>query len=477
MLSRLVQFLTTDIWRMRLKNYPRSKSFFLKQLRIFLLSVRGFVEDKCKFRASALTFFTLLSIVPVIAMMFGIAKGFGLQDKVEAQLRQMVQAQTVEQTEAGTEPNEPVWTVQAQPEQADPNVPAQTQPFDQGQVVEKIITFSKSLLDEAKGGVVAGIGVVFLFWSIVKLLSNIEKSFNDIWGVKIPRSIGRRFSDYLSLILICPILLVISSSLTVIISGKIDEIIKQYEFFSFLGPFVEFLIKLVPYFMVWVVFTFLFVFMPNTKVRLRSGIFAGIIAGTIFQLVQWLYITFQIGVARYGAIYGSFAALPLFLLWLQISWLVVLFGAELSFAHQNVETYEFEPDSLLASYSFKKLISLVITHSIIRNFCEGEAPLDAEDISHKLEIPIRLVRLAFFELVESGILSEVKKNGGKDVAYQPAVDVGKLSVEYIVTQLEKRGKSDIPIEKTEALEKLSDSLSSFTEEIRKSPANVLLKDI
>ena len=444
MLSRLWDFLTTDIWRLRLKSYSRSKSFFLRQLRTFLLSVRGFVEDKCKFRASALTFFTLLSIVPVIAMMFGVAKGFGLQDRVESAIMSNFQSEEQE---------------------------------SQRQVVEKIVTFAKTLLDEAKGGVVAGIGVVFLFWSIIKLLGNIESSFNDIWGVKKSRSIGRKFSDYLSLVLICPILLAISSSLTVIVSSKILEIIQGYAFFRFLGPIVEFLLKLLPYCTVWITFTFIFIFMPNTKVKLKSGLVAGIVAGTIFQFVQWGYIKFQIGVASYGAIYGSFAALPLFLLWLQISWLVVLFGAELSFANQNVETYEFEPDSLSASYSFKKLVSLLIAHELIRDFCDAKGPSKASEISHRLEIPIRLARLSLYELVEAGLLSEVKINGGRDIAYQPGVDVSMLTVEYVVSSLEKKGKSNVPIGKTEALGKLSECLNTFSEDIKKSPANILLKEI
>ncbi len=444
MLSKITHFLTTGIWRLRLSNYPRSKSFFLRQLRTFLLSIRGFVEDKCKFRASALTFFTLLSIVPVIAMMFGVAKGFGLQDKVESTIMAHFQGEEQE---------------------------------NQKQVVEKIITFSKTLLDEAKGGVVAGIGVVFLFWSIIKLLSNIENSFNDIWGVKKSRSIGRRFSDYLSLMLICPILLVISSSMTVIVSSRILEIIQGYAFFRFLGPIVKLLLKLLPYCTVWIAFTFVFIFMPNTKVKFKSGLVAGIVAGTIFQFVQWGYIKFQIGAARYGAIYGSFAALPLFLLWLQISWLVVLFGAELSFAHQNVETYEFEPDCLSASYSFKKLISLLMTHLLVKDFCEGKKPLNATAISHTLEIPIRLVRLLLFELVESGILSEVRTDNGRDIAYQPGVDVSKLSVEYVVRAIEERGKADVPVAETGELKKLSSSLEAFAGEIKKSTANVLLKDI
>jgi membrane protein len=217
--------------------------------------------------------------------------------------------------------------------------------------------------------------------------------------------------------------------------------------------------------------------MPNTKVKLKAGLLAGIVAGTIFQLAQWIYINFQIGAAKYGAIYGSFAALPLFLLWLQISWLVILFGAELSFAHQNVETYEFEPDCLSASYSFKKLLSLLITHLLIKNFCKGEQPWDAEKISHVLEIPIRLVRQILFELVESAVLSEVRKDNNRDVAYQPAIDVGKLTIKYVVESLEQRGNATIPVGKTNELDRLSDCLSTFASDIEKSPANILLKDL
>ena len=232
-----------------------------------------------------------------------------------------------------------------------------------------------------------------------------------------------------------------------------------------------------PYCTIWIMFTFVFIFMPNTKVKLRSGLLGGIVAGTIFQITQWLYINFQIGAAKYSAIYGSFAALPLFLLWLQISWLVVLFGAELSFAHQNVETYEFEQDCLSASYSFKKRLSLLIAHLLVKSFCKADRPWDAEKISHTLEIPIRLVRQILFELVGAGILSKAVKDDGKDAAYQPAVDVGKITIKYVVESLEQRGNSDIPVGKTNELDKLSDCLNTFADDIEKSPANILLKDL
>jgi len=224
-------------------------------------------------------------------------------------------------------------------------------------------------------------------------------------------------------------------------------------------------------------FTFLFIFMPNTKVKFASGLLAGIIAGTIFQIVQWAYINFQIGVARYGAIYGSFAALPLFLAWLQTSWLVVLFGAELSFAHQNVDTYEFEQDCLQASHSFKKLLSLLTVHLLVKNFCTGEKPVSAGQISHKLDIPIRLERQILFELVESGIISEVRGADYKDVAYQPARDIEAITVKYVIETMEARGRSDIPIAKSPEVDRISSCLKGFSDAIAQSPANTSLKDI
>jgi len=439
MISRIINFLKTDIWRIRLQSYSRSKSFFIRQLRIIVLAIRGFDEDKCKFRASALTFYSLLSIVPVLAMMFGIAKGFGLEKRVENQLMEKMQGQE--------------------------------------EVVKKIIDFANSLLENASGGLVAGIGVAILFWTIIKVLSNIENSFNDIWGVKKPRPIGRKFSDYLSVMLLCPILLVMAGSVTVVISSQVRLIIQKFALFSILGPLFVLLLKLLPYCTIWITFTFIFIFMPNTKVKFKSGLLAGVVAGTIFQITQWVYINFQIGAAKYGAIYGSFAALPLFLLWLQISWLVVLFGAELSFAYQNVETYEFEQDCLSVSHSFKRLLSLLMTNLLVKNFCKGEQPWDAPRISHTLDIPVRLVRQILYELVESGVLSEVKQEADKEAAYQPACDVEKLTVKYVIDSLEQRGNAAIPVVKSSEFDKLSDCLNEFGSAIEKSPANIPLKSL
>ncbi len=230
--------------------------------------------------------------------------------------------------------------------------------------------------------------------------------------------------------------------------------------------------------MIWLMFTFVLIFIPNTKVRFKTGLVAGIVSGTIFQLVQWAYINFQIGVAKYGAIYGSFAALPLFLMWLQISWLVVLFGAELAFAMQNVETYEFEQDCLSISQSHKKLLALLITNHFVKEFCRGEKPSDAAQVSRNLEIPIRLVRQILFELVEANVLSEVRKEAeDKEVAYQPARDVETLTIKNVSDALDDRGNSTVPTIQSDELQKLSDCLRGFAEIIEKSPSNISLKAI
>ncbi len=438
-LSRFVQFLKTDIWRIRTNRLPAKKSFWIRQLRILLLAVRGFAEDKCQLRASALTFFSLLSVVPLAAMAFGIAKGFGFDKRLEQQIMENFQGQQ--------------------------------------EVAERIISFARSLLENTQGGLIAGVGVVVLFWTVIKLLGNIESSFNDIWGIKTGRTLGRKFSDYLSVMFVCPILLIMASSVTVLITSRVTMIV---EGLSFLGPLADVILlalKILPYAVIWIVFTFIYFFMPNTKVKMKACILAGILAGTIYQVLQWVYITFQVGVANYGTIYGSFAALPLFLVWLQLSWLVVLFGAEVSFAEQNVETYEFEPDSLNVSPSFKKLLALRIAHFSIKRFQQALPPLRVADISEELEIPIRLVRQILYELTEASLLSEVKLDEGEEIGYQPSRSIEDISVLDVVNRLEQRGMDSLPVAQSREFDRLKESLAQLQETAEKSPANLKLKDV
>jgi len=437
-LKEIRDFLTTEIWRIRLSKLSKTRSILIRHLRVILLAFRGFNEDKCQLRASALTFYSLLSIVPIVAMAFGIAKGFGFEKMLEKLLFEKMPGQE--------------------------------------EVIGRVVEFAQAFLNNTKGGVIAGIGVGVLFWTVIKVLGNIESSFNDIWGIKKSRSLGRKFSDYLSIMLTCPILFIMSSSITVMITSQVQLIIEKISILGPLSPLILAVLKLLPYGVIWVMFTFIYIFMPNNKVLFKSGLLGGIVAGTVYQVVQWIYITFQVGVSKFGAIYGSFAALPLFLVWLQMSWLIVLFGAEISFAEQNVETYEFEPDCLNASYSFKQSLTLRVANLCIKNFYEGQVPWTADQISHHLEIPIRLIRQILFELTESKLLNEVKSNGVL-VAFQPARNVHELTIHEVINILDKRGVDNIPIAESEEMKKITRCLKTFNETIDKSSANVLLRDI
>ena len=439
LLSGLIKFITIDIWRIRLTDLPRKKSFLIRQLRTVLLAVRGFDEDKCLLRASSLTFYTLLSIVPVMAMAFGIAKGFGFEAYLEKELYEKLPGQET--------------------------------------VLLQVVDFAQKLLENTKGGMIAGIGVVLLFWAVMKLLGHIESSFNEIWEIRKSRTVVRKISDYISITLISPIFLVVSGSLIIFITTRITQITEKVALLGILSPLIILGLKMLPYCLIGVLLTLIYILMPNTKVNLKSALIAGIVAGAGYVLLQWGYINFQVGIAKYNAIYGSFAALPLFLIWLQLSWLIVLFGAEISFAIQSVDTYEFESESLGISPGFRKLLTLQIAHQIIMVFLKGEKPLTAPQISQNLEMPIRLVHQILYELVDSGILSETNGGDAIDPGHLPAQDINRLSVGYIIDALNQRGDDTIPVAQTRELTVLSDTLKEFGDIVEKSSANKLLKDI
>ena len=434
-----VRFLKTDIWRLQATKLHPRRSFWITQLRTFLLAIRRFVDDKCDLRASALTFYSLLSIVPVVAMAFAVAKGFGFEKILGERLLANLEGQE--------------------------------------EVAERIIGFAQSMLENTRGGAIAGVGIVVLFWTVIKLLGNIESSFNDIWGVKTPRTMGRKLADYLSVIMICPVLMITASSVTVLVTTRVTVMVEQLSFLGYLADVIILFLKILPYGVIWLVFTFMYVFMPNTKVAFKSALWGGILAGTIYQLVQLAYITFQIGVTKYGAIYGSFAALPLFLVWLQLSWLIVLFGAEVSFAHQNVATYEFEEDCLRVSHFFKRMTALMITFLCVKKFLNLETPLTAADIARELEVPIRLVRSVLFELTEARVLTEVYSDNREDVAYQPGCHIDRLTVASVIERLDQQGIDTVPIAESPNLNRLRETVRRFCDMNAQSPANLKLQEL
>jgi membrane protein len=385
---QLIRRINDAIWHTPLSEISKGKTFVFKQLRILLLAARGFSKDKVQLRASALTFYSLLSVIPIAAIGFAIAKGFSLDQNLEGIITEKFQAHQ--------------------------------------EVLNFLISNARNAIQETKGGYIAGVGVVILFWSVMSLLNHIESSFNHIWQIRSARPWYRKFTDYLTIMLISPVFIILSSSITVFISTDLPDYMTKAPILDFFKPLINFLVRFAPYFISWISLTILFIIMPNTKVKFGPALIAGIIVGTILQVLQWLYIDLQFGISKLSAIYGSFAAVPLFIIWLQSSWTIVLLGAELSFANQNVSRYEYESEALNISNYQKRALIIMILHMIIRNFAIGEKPIGTEKIATTLKIPVRLVRDILQDLSAVNLISVVHEHEQIERLYQPALDINKI---------------------------------------------------
>ncbi len=413
------------IWRTSLSDISKGRSFLFRQLRIIVLAARGFMNDRVQLRASALTLYTLLSIIPFIAIAFGVAKGFALDQKLQEIFAK---------------------EFQSQPE-----------------VLNWITTQATGALQATSGGYIAGIGIIILIWSAMSLLGQIESSFNHIWQIESSRPWYRKFTDYLAIMLFAPVFLILSSSITVFVNQELTEFIARSAILEFFKPIVGFLIKLAPYLLTWTALTILFIILPNTKVKLKPAIISGIVTGSILQFLQWLYIDLQFGITKLSAIYGSFAAIPLFLIWVQSSWIILLLGAELSFANQNVSRYEFESEAKDVSQFQKRALVLMILSRIAKNFSAGEKPISSESISQSLKIPARLVMEILQDLQSAGLVSVIHENEHEERLYQPALDINKLSVSFVVNRLDKRGTEHPVFVKTAEYNKIASMMDKFAD--------------
>ena len=435
----LIKRLNDAIWQTPLSEISKGKTFIFKQLRIILLAARGFSNDKVSLQASALTFYSLLSVIPIAAIVFAIAKGFGLDKNLEQLIIDKFQSEQ--------------------------------------EVLNWLLQNATNAIEKTRGGYIAGIGVIILFWSAMSLLNHIESSFNHIWQIRSSRPWYRKFTDYLTIMLIAPVFIILSSSITVFISTELTDYMTKAPILDFFKPVISFLFRFAPYFLSWITLTILFIIMPNAKVKFVPALISGIIAGTILQGIQWLYIDLQFWITKLSAIYGSFAAVPLFIIWIQTSWIVVLLGAEISFANQNISRYELESEALNISNYQKRALVLMIMHMIIRNFIMGEKPISAEYIAVNLKIPVRLSRDILQDLSNANLVSIIHENEEKERLYQPALDVNRLTVSYVFSRLDKKGVEQIMVIRNKDYEKIISMLEKFDKLIAKSDSNILIKDL
>jgi membrane protein len=438
-LNRVLHFVRQGIWRLDQRALSRPKAVLLKPARILLLALQDFVRDRCALRASALTFYSLLSVVPVAAMAFGFAQGFGLEERLVRQIH--------------------LW------------LPGQTE------AVERIIGFARTLLDSTQGGVMAGVGILVLFWSALKVLHQIEGALNDIWKVK-DRALSRQFTDYVTVMIFSPVLIILSSSLNVFIRTQVTDFASQLSLLRIASPVIFFLLNLLPYTLLWILFILIYMVMPNVRVSFTSAVIGGIISGTLYQLIQTLYIGTQVVVAKYNYIYGSFAAVPLFLIWLQLSWMIVLIGAQIVHAHERVATYAMSIDYQNASPASRKKCALQMMQLIIRRFEKGDPPPDAAHIATELQLPRALVEDLLRHLVDVKLVSMVEASGPDDAdAYQPARDIQRIRVVDLLEAWDNLGQNPLALNMGSKCEPAISTMATLYEDLRRSPANRLIKDL
>lgn len=435
-IASLWKFLTYDIWRITEDEVTQTTFSLYNIIKTIYLCVNRFAKDRIANKAAALTYSTLLAIVPILAILFAIARGFGFNNLMESQVINGFGGQT--------------------------------------ETTEMILQFVNSYLSQTKSGIFIGVGLVMLLWTVLNLINNMEITFNRIWQVKKARSMYRKITDYFSMLLLMPILIVLSGGLSIFMS----TMVKNIEDYALLAPIGKFLIRLIPFVLAWCMFTALYIFMPNTKVKLKHALISGILAGTAHQTFQFLYIGSQLWVSRYNAIYGSFAALPLFLMWLQISWTICLFGVELTYAGQNIRNFSFEKDARNISRRYSDFIALLIMSLIAKRFEQGESPYTAEQISEECQIPIRLTHDTLYELQEVDLLHEVVSDKkSEDIAYQPSIDISKLNVALLLDKLDTHGSEDFKIDKEHAFNSQWKTLLNAREEYYRNANKILLKDL
>jgi membrane protein len=404
---------------------------------IFRISVKEFVRDRCGLQASALTLYTLLSIVPIMAMAFGIAKGFGFQKYLETRIIYLF---------AGQE-----------------------------QVIQNVLAFSINLLERTKGGLMAVLGIIFLMYAVIKMMAHTEDTFNRIWRVSGNRLLIRKITDYITIAMAAGLLAIFSGSATIFIAGYLEKFMVILNVPVGLGRLISFGVNILPFLTVWMIFTFFYMFIPNKNVNVRAAWAGGVIAGTIFQLAQIAYVQFQVGVSTYNAIYGSFAAIPLFLLWLKASWSIVLFGAEISFVWENFDVLQTDdPEYEQISIRVKKLIILGIAVFCVNRFAQGRTPVTSSSVAAHLKLSADMAAVFMEKLVHSRILLKVSD---PEPGFTPARDIENLTVMDVVAAFENMGKNDLYLGDTLALTSLEQNLETFAVAARQSSGERLLKDV
>lgn len=400
-IQRIREFIQYDLWRQSdIAIHDYKKRLLYRTLQTIILVARGFKDKALNVRANSLSFSLLFAFVPLIAGVFAIARGFGFEELLRERLSSSFLAEA--------------------------------------NIVPVIIEWVDRYLETARDGLFLGIGLIVLIWAVYAFFNMLEHSFNNIWNVKQTRAFGRRLTNYMVVLLLVPIMIILTSGISIFLNStqSLAPVLQAIE------PIRRVLLRTVPFIVASGVFTWIFIAIPNTKVRFLSAVIPGVIMGILFQVVQIFSVYLVILFTRMSLVYGAFSAIPLILIWLHITCWLLLVGAELAFAIQNNDMFAYEKDLENMSRRYKDYVMLYLLSVIIRRFEQGKVPQTAQEMAAKNQLPIRLVQQLLSRLEETNIVRRVYVEQAEDETFVPALDTRQITVEMVIGRISAQGTEE-----------------------------------
>ena len=400
-IQRLREFIQYDLWRQpHMEIHAPKKRLLYRFLQTITLVARGFKDQVLVVRANSLSFALLFAFIPMMALIYAIAKGFGFEEILKHTISSSFLAEA--------------------------------------NVAPVLIEWIERYLETARDGLFLGIGLIVLIWAVYAFFNMLENSFNSIWNVKQSRSFGRRLTNYVMTLLLVPVLVVVTSGISIFMNSTevLSSVLQAIE------PIRKFMLRFIPFVATSAVFTWIFIAIPNTKVKFSSAIIPGVVMGLFYQVVQALSMFLVVLFARMSIVYGAFSAIPLILIWLNITCWLLLIGAELAFAIQNNDLFAYERDIETMSRRYKDYVMLYLLSVIVRRFEHGTPPQTAKQMAEDNQLPIRLVQQLLSRLEETNIVRRVYVEQEEDETFVPAMDTRMITVGMVVGRISAQGTEE-----------------------------------
>jgi membrane protein len=401
--KRLNDFLGKELWYIDTGSLGGFRAFFVKLIRLIYVTAREFSEGELTLRAMSLVYTTLLSLVPLLAFSLSILKAFGVHNQLEPLLYNFLS----------------------------PLGP-------QGSYIAKKILES---VGNMKVGVLGSLGLAVLIYTVISLIQKIEDALNRIWKVAKGRSVVRRLSDYISILIIAPILMFTAIGLNASLMS--NTFVQKLISMEPLGTAVYYGGKLIPYIVVSIAHTFIYMIIPNTKVRLGSALLGGVVAGVMWQTTGWAFASFVASSTRYPAIYSSFAVIILFMIWLYLNWLILLIGAEISFCYQNLRFLTLRKEAFHLSSRMREKLSLLIMFLIGYNFYHDKDRWTLDSLVERLGLPQEPIESTLSQLENKGLIIET---GDDPPAYLPARDIETIKLKDVLDSARDGEEGNLSVE-------------------------------